>query len=409
MHITSRTTLSPLTFPAVVVGICWLVLVGDGMATPPTVGSEPSERTAQRSDIIAVCVAESVYGEPPFTHQNPPDMVVFRVEKAIKGCSQGEVLRVPEWFSKAAPMSLLVRMQSTDPDYKKLTEEWNEAPVVIPQEGKPTLLFLRRSDGDTLRQYLGGYGEPLFFESPSEGLILHTTGLASFELDIGLASDSFPQSSPIVVRGTLKNVSQRQRTLDPKNISIGHYIGPTPHVGRSKVMETEDERTPPPVTLEPGESREFEWDLRVFMGISRLIPGLHAVRLSAPASFAVPFHRRLLRFYVEGELTFEDAVVSCPVIWSATVRKITKLEDGTVEVRFDEPEYIKNEPNSVYYRSGRVIFTWPQTCSPFPQEGDSVVVYLGGSGHFPEIQFGAKKTQQLMDTTRAILARVSPD
>jgi hypothetical protein len=408
MQRTSPAVFHVLLFSTVAIVVACLTPVSSAVANVCT-GPRPSGHVIDRSDIIAVCVAETVYGEPPFTHGSPPDQVILVVQRAIRGCAEGDTLRVFGWLSKVGPPSPPKGMGSTDPDFDRLREEWEKAPVAIPQGRNPTLVFLRGSSGDTLRQYIGSVCDPVFFDDPSEDLILRTTGLASLELDISLTSDSFAQSSPIVVRGTLRNVSQSQRTLDPRNISIGHYLGPTPHVGRSKVMESEDEHMPPAITLKPGESRKFEWDLKVFMGISRLIPGLYKVGLSAPARFTVPLQRRLLRFYVEGELTFEDAVVSCPVIWSATVRKVTKLEDGTVKVRFDEPEYIKNEPSSVYYQTGRVIFTWPQDCSPFPQEGDSVIVYLGGSGRFPDIQYGAKKTQQLMDTTRAILARVLPD
>jgi hypothetical protein len=57
---------------------------------------EPSTFSIEGSDVIVVATVQAVKGKPPFTNANPP-VLVLRVDRAIKGCCEGEVLEVSGW------------------------------------------------------------------------------------------------------------------------------------------------------------------------------------------------------------------------------------------------------------------------------------------------------------------------
>lgn len=399
MHRTLPTILHALLFSTVVVVVPCVVSPNSVMAT--VVIPEPNDQTARGSDIIAVCVVESVQGEPPFTQENPPDLVVFEVEKAIKGCGLRDTLGVSEWVSKAKPRGRYRIFGHTPPSAESI-EEWKETPVAIPQRGTPVLLFLTRSDGDTLEQYFNGWGQPVFFEDPSEEQILLVTGWASLDLDIRLTGWTFPGSSPIVVRGTLRNVSESEQTLDPKNIVIKELRTPEPHPSLANLMGLQVKRIPPPMTLDAGERREFEWDLCDILPIYCTFPGRYRVELQIPAKCReVKF-----RFWIVDGLTFEDAVESCPIVFIGTVQKIHSNPDGTVKVVFAEHQHLK----MIAFAGGKP-FRWPQDRFPLPKEGDSLIVCVDGfdpKTRLPEILYVAKRTEELVNTVRSMLRRRPP-
>lgn len=403
MHRTLPTILRALLFSTVVVMVPCVVSPNSVMAT--VVIPEPNDQTARGSDIIAVCVVESVQGEPPFTQENPPDQVIFKVERAIKGCGRGDILRIFKWVSKAKPSGR--RIGPSDvviPPSDESVEEWKRTPVAVPQMEIPTLLFLTRSDGDTLRQYLTWYGKPVFFEHPSEEQLLLVTGLAWFELDINLSDWRFPRSSPVIVRGTLTNVSQRQRTFDPENIAVTDLRTPTsyPHPASVHPEGLREKQKLASITLEAGESGSFEWDLRDILGISGFFPGRYQVWVQAPAGCRKSRGRVRLVFWIVNGLDFEEAVTSCPFVFTATVKDVYVEEDETVKVALMEC----NSLNRKRLTHRNELFQWPKNHVDAPKVGDSLIVCVDGRDTATGLRcilYFAEKSEQLLSTARSLL------
>ncbi|NIM97568.1 MAG: hypothetical protein GTO24_05620 [candidate division Zixibacteria bacterium] len=402
MRRTSPAIVPVLLLSTIVIVVAYVASLSSVMASVRT-GVRPSEQVIDRSDIIGVCVAESVYGEPPFTHENPPDLVVFKVATAVKGCNDGDILRVHEWLSEMSPPSVLLEMQSKYRHYNKLFEKWKEAPVAVPREGNPTLVFLKRSDGDSLVQYSDG-GMPAFIQNPTEDEILWVTGVAALQMDISFACDTFAESSPIMVEGTITNVSKRQQTFDLRNAQISCSRNRASYQRPTIMKEVEGAWLPPPITLDPGESHQFEWDVRDILDMPRFIPGFYVVNLGVPAKVVTDRYRKPCRFWVEGRLTFEDAIRVSPVVFTGTIRKMVTSPDGTTKVRFNEYEHFK-----VGRTHGRVFFAWPQDHFPLPDKDDSLIVCLGGPAHFLDIEYVTKKSDKLVDSIGVLLGSTIVD
>lgn len=354
--------------------------------------SEPNDFTVNKSDIIGVCMFESVDGDPPFFHANPPDRVSFKVDRPIKGCKRGQILSVFEWISARKPVAHRpVGGFDLIPPSEGQIEKWKRASVIIPEKDVPILLFLTHGDGDTLRQYVNEWGQPVFVANASEDQITLVNGLASLRLQLRQTELVYRKGAPVLVHGILENVSEEEQKLDPKHTKIIELWAPGTHPKLMDMTAMEVGERVDPIRVKAGATEEFDWNLCDLLPIDCSVAAHYQVELQIPAMCSQPVGEERFKFWILDGMTFEEAAYWSALVFAGKVKEVRPQPNGTIEVEFRDLEYLG-------VRMLHETFVWPHDRLDPPQVGDSLIVfvdYANPNTKLPEIIYVTERTDSL--------------